>query len=461
MFGVLIYAVLYNATPMTWNMVRRAEMEKAFSDFAKELGRVRFNECSTMVDEFILTHDCYVVFYKGDNDDPNRLPAVVPGSDYAIRTRYDVKQLISSSADDAEMNFSISEHVDFNQEIQNEYTVVCLWSQKGENVLWQALKKTLPMIIAAILFVSLFCSLIYTLLFARPVQKLSDVSGKIAKMDFTAKSKLKRRDEIGDLGRDLDQLSANLDETITKLNNRTEELEREMERTNELERQKDVFFAAASHELKTPITIAQGQVRGMMDGIEPYNDIETYLPKTLSSLKRMESLINEILTASRMQAGNEILMSKEDFGKILSSAIDEIRELLNVREIALETQIEDGLFFEGNRELTSMAIGSFLSNAVFYSSEGSLVMVTAKKESGKIVTHIRNTGSHIDEKDLPHLFEAFYRADTSRSRRSGGSGLGLYLGKLIIERQNGTVTLGNDGQDVVAEIILPFSMKNT
>ena len=84
----------------------------------------------------------------------------------------------------------------------------------------------------------------------------------------------------------------------------------------------------------------------------------------------------------------------------------------------------------------------------------------ARKENGKIITAIRNTDSHIDEKDLPHLFEAFYRADSSRSRRNGGSGLGLYLGKLIIERQNGSVTLENDGKDVVATISLPYSMKN-
>ena len=103
---------------------------------------------------------------------------------------------------------------------------------------------------------------------------------------------------------------------------------------------------------------------------------------------------------------------------------------------------------------------SFLSNAVLYSSEGSKVIVTAQKEYGKIITTIRNTDSHIDEADLPHLFEAFYRADSSRSRSSGGSGLGLYLGKLIVERQNGSVTIGNDGQDVVALIILPYSMKN-
>ncbi|WP_051689103.1 sensor histidine kinase [Butyrivibrio sp. AE2032] len=460
MFGVLIYAFLYRATPLTWNMVRRTELETAFEKFAKELGTVKFRECGQMVDEFILANECHIVFYKGEHDDPNRLPVSVPGSEYALRTRWDVKQLTGPDSD-AEMNFMISEHVYFAQEIKNEYTVVCLWSQRGENVLWQALQKTLPLIVAAIVLVSLLCSFIYTLLFARPVQKLSAVSGKIAKMDFTAKSRLKRRDEIGDLGRDLDMLSSNLDETITKLNNRTEELEREMERTSELEKQKDVFFAAASHELKTPITIAQGQVRGMMDGIEPYNDLETYLPKTLSNLKRMESLINEILTASRMQAGNEIALQTEDFGLILKKRIEEISDLLDVRGIALETAIDDGLFFEGNKDLTSMAVGSFLSNAVFYSSEGSKVTVTSGTSDGKIVTKIRNTDSHIDEKDLPHLFEAFYRTDNSRSRRNGGSGLGLYLGKLIIERQNGTVALENDGQDVVASIILPLSTKNT
>ena len=118
------------------------------------------------------------------------------------------------------------------------------------------------------------------------------------------------------------------------------------------------------------------------------------------------------------------------------------------------------MFFEGNADLTSMAIGSFLSNAVFYSSEGSIVKISSVIEDGMIITKIRNTDSHIDEEDLPHLFEAFYRADSSRSRRNGGSGLGLYLGKLIIERQNGTVAIENDGQDVVATINLPYSTKN-
>ena len=459
LFGILIYAVLYNATPLSWNMVQRTEMEKKFAGLAEELNKVEFKECGPLVDDFILSNDCHIVFYKGLKANWNALPAVLPTSDYAVMTRADVKKLINDEDED-EMNLYTSRNVVFKTGKVREYTVVCIWSQKGENVLWEALKKTLPVIVAAIVFVSLICSVIYTLLFARPVQKLSAISSRIANMDFDVKSRSKRHDEIGDLGRDLDDLSASLDETITSLNKRTQELEREIEHVNELERQKDVFFAAASHELKTPITIAQGQVRGMIDGIEPYNDLDTYLPKTLSSLKRMESLINEILTASRMQAENEIAFLKVDLGSLLQKRLDDMKELLDIRGIKLESEIGSRLFFEGNQELTSMALGSFLSNAVFYSSEGSSVKVAAGKENGNIVTEIRNTGSHISEEDLPHLFEAFYRTDSSRSRRSGGSGLGLYLGKLIIERESGTVDLGNDGDDVVAHIILPASTLN-
>ena len=433
LFGGLIYLLLYNAAPLSWDIAQKNEMETKFAKLSEELRQVEFKECGPLVDDFILTNNCNIVFYKGPRLNWNALPAVVPSSEYAVMTRYDVYNLINIK-DGVVMNLYTSRNVNFNQEKSREYTVVCIWSQKAENVLWEALKKTLPLIIAAIILVSVICSFIYTHLFARPVQKLSEVSGRIAKMDFDVKSGSKRRDEIGDLGRDLDELSTNLNETITNLNKRTEELEREIERVNELERQKDVFFAAASHELKTPITIAQGQVRGMMDGIEPYNDFETYLPKTLSSLKRMESLINEILTASRMQAGNEIVFQQVDLGSLLRKRLEEMKELLDIRGITLETDIGDGLIFEGNPELTSMALGSFLSNAVFYCSEGSSVKATAGKKDGMIVTEIRNTGSHISEEDMSFGPDQALKEFVGHTplQVAGGCLLGIIVGLFVM-----------------------------
>lgn len=452
-FGLLICLLLYNATPSSWNRVKHEEMDNKFQAFLRELDKAEYEQSGSLIDDFIVKNGCDIALYEGGGPGVGEYPVIVPGSNLALYTGWQVQER-TQDADPEKMVFTASGIVKFTDKYKS-YTVMCFWTQEGENVLMAALRDSMPLIIVMIVLISLICSFIYTYLFARPVRKLSELSGRIADMDFSAGSGSKRRDEIGDLGRDLDKLAHNLDETITSLNKRTEDLEKEIERVNELERQKDVFFAAASHELKTPITIAQGQVRGMIDGIEPYNDKETYLPKTLASLKRMESLINEILTASRMQAANEIELRKEDLGSLLKAKTDELKELLDVRGIGLETDIDEGLLFEGNSDLTSMALGSFLSNAVFYSQEGSKVYVTARKEEGRIVTKIRNSGSHIDEKDLPHLFEAFYRTDSSRDRRSGGSGLGLYLGKLIIERQKGSVSLDNDGDDVLATVSLP------
>ena len=72
-----------------------------------------------------------------------------------------------------------------------------------------------------------------------------------------------------------------------------------------------------------------------------------------------------------------------------------------------------------------------------------------------MVSEIRNPGAHIDEKDLPHLFEPFYRSDASRNRNSGGSGLGLYIARLIVSRQNGECGISNVGDDVLATLIFP------
>ena len=456
LFGALILLLLYSATPLSWNAFRRVEMEKKFEAFVESLNNTPYPACGKLVDDFILSNDCHIVFYRGGKLEWDDYPASVTSSEYALKTRDDVLKLINLE-NNKEMSLSISGQVTFNLEKKRVYTVVCLWSQKGENVLLEAIKSTLPLIAAAIVMVSLICSFIYAYLFARPVRKLSLLSGKIAGMDFSVRSGTKRRDEIGDLGRDLDNLSASLNETITDLNQKTKELEREIDRVNELEKQKEVFFIAASHELKTPITIAQGQVRGMIDGVPPYDDHDIYLPKTLSALKRMESLIGEILTVSRMQAENEITHVKVDLTSLLRNKIEEVQDLLEVREIPLETYIDDGLYCDGNSELISMAVGAFLSNAVYYSAEGSKIKVKAYEKDGKILTEIRNTGSHIDEKDLPHLFEAFYRSDSSRNRRNGGSGLGLYLGKIIVERHNGTVSLENEDRDVVAVITIPVS----
>ena len=471
-FGALIIGVLYYSTPRSYNTATRDNVQSAFDELLETLEKTEYENSGPVIDAFIHETGAEIVAFNVSSTVPT---LTTLGSKYAVLT-YDDFDKICKRHEDA-YSFTNFGTVRFLQKGPTYRLEYYYFVDQG-NTMTTAIRKSLPVIIVAVVIVSLLCAYIYTMLFARPIKKLSTVSRSMAKMDFSVKTGSKRQDEIGQLSRDLDAMAGSLDEKIEALNQKNVEMEEknaelseEVRRRMELESQKDMFFSAASHELKTPVTILEGQLRGMIEGVEPYTDHEEYLPRALGTVKRMESLINEILIASRMQSGQEIVSSRTDMAQLLEEKMEECEELYESRGIKMELNLESDLIFEGNKELTSLAIGAFLSNAAFYSKEGSTVEVDAEKGAGVrreaaeagafreekscVRVIVRNTGAHIEDEDLSHLFEPFYRSDKSRSRRSGGSGLGLYLAKLIIEKQGGNCSLKNDGQDVVAVVELP------
>ena len=179
------------------------------------------------------------------------------------------------------------------------------------------------------------------------------------------------------------------------------------------------------------------------------------------------SKINSLSMTDVVEKGNEKLLSiikmlinissslGYDSIVVLFDKIDESEDLFSIRDISIDMDVSEELTFTGSKELTSLALGAFISNAVMYSKDGSTIKIDAKRQDDNVVTYIENTNAHIDEEDVPHLFEAFYRADRSRSRKSGGSGLGLYLAKLIITKQGGSCSIENKENNVLATMILP------
>jgi Signal transduction histidine kinase len=453
-FGALIIGVLFFSSPRSYNTAKQDIVEGDFQELLETMRESAYENAGPVVDAFIKDTGADVLIYNVSTTTDGKPLLTALNSVYAVRTYDEFEKLMAQH----ENSYYFNNFGNFRfQNTGPTYRIEYYYFVDEGNTMTTAIRKSLPVIIAAIVIVSLLCAYIYTVLFAKPIKKLSMVSRAMAELDFSKKSASKRVDEIGALSRDLDSMSSQLDEKITELKKRTVELEEEIKRVNELESQKDVFFSAASHELKTPVTVLEGQIRGMIDGIEPYSDHDTYLPKALGTVKRMESLINEILTASRMQSGKEIVIARTDMAQILEEKMEECEELFSSRGLKMELNIENDLVFEGNKELTSLAVGAFISNAAFYSSEGAVVEVDGEKDEKVVRVLVRNTGARIDEEDLTHLFEPFYRTDKSRSRRSGGSGLGLYLAKLILEKQGGSCRLENRGNDVLATVELPVA----
>lgn len=153
---------------------------------------------------------------------------------------------------------------------EENYTLYVTPRIEAENLAVQALVQMAPWLLLVLLAFSLLCAFFYSRYITRPIVRMSGIAGKMAQLDFQWSCGETRRDEIGQLGRSLDQMAQKLSAALTQLKTANEALRGEVEQERELERQRLAFFSAASHELKTPVTILKGQLAGMLDGVGVY-----------------------------------------------------------------------------------------------------------------------------------------------------------------------------------------------
>lgn len=332
---------------------------------------------------------------------------------------------------------------------QGVYTLTISPSIQPINQAFEALAKVAPWLFLAMLLFSLCCAIGYSRLISRPIVRLSGISQKMAALDFGWEYAENRADEIGMLGRDLNSLSRSLAAAMDELRQANAALERDIARERELEQQRLAFFSAASHELKTPVTILKGQLTGMLEGVDVYQDRDKYLARALGVTGRMEHLVGELLTVSRMETADfDARIKPLDLSRLLGGLLPLYQELAAQKGMTVDAEIPDSLPLAGDEALLRKALDGVLSNAVLYSPAGEAVCVTAARQAGNTVLTIENSGANIPEEALPHLTEAFYRVEQSRNRSTGGSGLGLYLTARILQRYNAAFSIENTAAGV-------------
>ena len=172
--------------------------------------------------------------------------------------------------------------------------------------------------------------------------------------------------------------------------------------------------------------------------------------------------VNRIIRSAGIPRGSFYMYftdKEELFGHLMDSygALLERRmgELLEQRGQQLVSALTPGITVPADASLLGKAVGNLLSNASRYSPEGAEIRVWCGRLEGRPALSVENTGARISGDALPHLFEAFYREEGSRNRSTGGSGLGLYLVKMILDRHGATYTIENTADGVRAQIIFP------
>lgn len=325
------------------------------------------------------------------------------------------------------------------------YTLQITRSARAVNQLTETFWRLLPIVGIAVLAISLVASYFVTRLLTKPILEISDISKRLTTLDMTWRCDTSRTDEVGTLALNLNTMAARLESTLKELSAANEKLQADIEQERRQEKLRVDFFRAVSHELKTPITVLKGELEGMIYQVGEYKDRDTHLRQSLRTVNDMELLVKEILSASRM-AGSDfsLTLSDVDLSQLVRECCRKWQGTAEDREQRFHAEIEDGHTCQGDMALLQKAVSNIIGNAVAHSPSQAEISVTLTGNT----LQIRNSGVSIDSADLEKIFEPFYRVDRSHNRNTGGSGLGLYIVKTILERHGFSFRMNSTNDEV-------------
>lgn len=222
---------------------------------------------------------------------------------------------------------------------------------------------------------------------------------------------------------------------------------RDMTNEHNLDQMKKDFIANVSHELRTPISLLQGYTESIVDGIvtEP-EEIRDSLSIVLDETKRLNRLVNELLNVARMDAeGLTVNKEKQPIKPLLSKMQMKYRQQAEDLELnmSLEPNIGDELW-EYDADRIDQVLTNLIDNATRYTQPGDSISITTTTDDSYQTLYIKDTGSGISPEHLELVFDRFYKVEASRTRGKQGTGLGLFICKMIIEEHGGTIKVESE-----------------
>ena len=421
-----------------------AEVEELADMLSEELSHIPKEEVQYFIQGYndILTkqYDDEFAFHLFQNS----------GNEIALS---DLNEFTGNKVDDYKSTDTTREYEISFADSTEAYILLLAKNTNKESQVVLALQKTLPILSVAILLVSVIAAFFYTWYMTKPIKKISKLSKQMADMDFSGLCPTNRTDEIGVLSHSLNDLSKKLAAALSELQEANQKLQADIDMERRLEKQRVEFFAAASHELKTPITIIKGQLQGMLYQVGRYKDRETYLAQSLEITDTLGKMVQELLTISRLDTpGYTCKKSNLNLSNFIIDRITVFEDLFMQKDLTVEQSISPEIYILGDMQLLQKALDNLLGNAAAYSGAGNQVLIKLWKETETTTLTIENTGAHIPDEAISKLFEPFYRVDQSRNRQTGGTGLGLYIVKTILDLHGAKIEITNTIQGVIVSV---------
>ena len=299
-------------------------------------------------------------------------------------------------------------------------------SYEPAGLMKSAMLRALPLSVICCVFLSVLCAYFFSKGTTSSIRQLSKAVKKMSELDKSAQCRISSQDELGELANDVNQLYHRLLCMI-------ENLELEKEKTSENERAKIDSLRSASQELKTPVTALNAMLENMILGVGRDQDYDACLPECKAITERLSEMIHEILETSKLSVSTKnAALTEINVSELLASLCEPYQLIAATHGVQFRLKIDDAVSVELPIHEFSKALSNILGNAVGYTPNGKCVSVYLRDH----MIVVENECTPISKEELPHLFEPFYRPDFSRSRETGGNGLGLYIVATIFRALN-------------------------
>ncbi|WP_010274758.1 sensor histidine kinase [Paenibacillus senegalensis] len=286
----------------------------------------------------------------------------------------------------------------------------------------------------------------FVLLSHRSIRYLGEITQAvqlIAGGQFDTRIPVGSRDELGELAENINRMAAQLKTSI--------EEERRAEQT------KNDLITSVSHDLRTPLTSINGYL-GLIEQDRYRDEVELryYVNIAYEKAQRLTVMINDLFEYTRTRGGGIKLRKTEiNLVDMLGQLAAHFRYHLEVA--GMECRLffpEERMVIQADGDKLVRVFENLILNGIHYGQDGKYIDIRVRRENKEVVVDIINYGEPIPEKDLPYIFERFYRVEKSRSEQTGGSGLGLAIAKTIVELHGGEISVYSDTTRTLFEVRL-------
>lgn len=290
--------------------------------------------------------------------------------------------------------------------------------------------------------------------FAKPILRINGAAKRIADMDFSAKLEIHSKDELGQLAESINYLSSELETKINQLSIANEQLKEDIEQKEKIDLMRRELLSNVSHEFKTPLAIIMGYAEGLQLNINS-DEKDYYCSVINDEAVKLNILAARLLDLAELESGAILDLSVFSLSELCEERLKTMSYMFADRGITTDFVSEGDCSISADYGRIEEVINNMLANALHHTPDGGSISVNVSGNDENVNFSIFNSGSHIPDDSLGRIWESFYKVDKARTRKYGGSGLGLKIVSSIVNLHGGSYSAENTPDGVLFRVTIP------